>query len=318
MMKPCFASIDVGTHTTRLLIAFPRNDRLEPVLKKRVITKLGFYFNSGPPGGEAGQLSDKGINSLIETLSQYAQDMNRHKVNNYQAVATAVLREAKNREEIIELIKKKTGIQIKVISGEFEAELTTKGVLSTLEIPQKSTLIADIGGGSTELIWENKKRKAVSLALGATHLTQSFLKHDPPLNQEIKEAFCKVKEVIQEISLPNPVFLIGTAGSISTLAALDLKMAVYQPRLINGHILTKKFMKAIFSKLVSMPAFNRLNLPGLEPGREEIILGGTIIALSLLEVFHQDRMIVSEGGLLEGVLVDYLFKRKGKKYKFRL
>jgi len=318
MMKPCFASIDVGTHTTRLLIAFPRNDRLEPVLKKRVITKLGFYFNSGPPGGEAGQLSDKGINSLIETLSQYAQDMNRHKVNNYQAVATAVLREAKNREEIIELIKKKTGIQIKVISGEFEAELTTKGVLSTLEIPQKSTLIADIGGGSTELIWENKKRKAVSLALGATHLTQSFLKHDPPLNQEIKEAFCKAKEVIQEISLPNPVFLIGTAGSISTLAALDLKMAVYQPRLINGHILTKKFMKAIFSKLVSMPAFNRLNLPGLEPGREEIILGGTIIALSLLEVFHQDRMIVSEGGLLEGVLVDYLFKRKGKKYKFRL
>ncbi len=310
-MKPCFASIDVGTHTTRLLIAVLRNDRLEPILKKRVVTKLGFYFNSG-------YLSDKGINSLIDTLSQYAQDMKRHEVNNYQAVATAVLREAKNAEELINLIRDKTGIEIKIISGQSEAELTAKGVLSTLEIPKKSSLIVDIGGGSTELIWENDKKKVVSLALGATHLTQSFLKHDPPLNQEIKEAFCKAKEVIQASNFPSPVFLVGTAGSISTLAALDLKMTVYQPHLINGHILTKNSIETIFSTLCSMNAQQRLTLPGLEPGREEIILGGTIIALSLLEVFHQDRMIVSEGGLLEGVLVDYLVKKKGKKYKFRL
>jgi len=310
-MKPCFASIDVGTHTTRLLIAVLRNDRLEPILKKRVVTKLGFYFNSG-------YLADKGINSLIDTLSQYAQDMKRHEVNNYQAVATAVLREAKNAEELINLIRDKTGIEIKIISGQSEAELTAKGVLSTLEIPKKSSLIVDIGGGSTELIWENDKKKVVSLALGATHLTQSFLKHDPPLNQEIKEAFCKAKEVIQASNFPSPVFLVGTAGSISTLAALDLKMTVYQPHLINGHILTKNSIETIFSTLCSMDAQQRLTLPGLEPGREEIILGGTIIALSLLEVFHQDRMIVSEGGLLEGVLVDYLVKKKGKKYKFRL
>jgi len=310
-MKPCFASIDVGTHTTRLLIAVLRNDRLEPILKKRVVTKLGFYFNSG-------YLADKGINSLIDTLSQYAQDMKRHEVNNYQAVATAVLREAKNAEELINLIRDKTGIGIKIISGQSEAELTAKGVLSTLEIPKKSSLIVDIGGGSTELIWENDKKKVVSLALGATHLTQSFLKHDPPLNQEIKEAFCKAKEVIQASNFPSPVFLVGTAGSISTLAALDLKMTVYQPHLINGHILTKNSIETIFSTLCSMNAQQRLTLPGLESGREEIILGGTIIALSLLEVFHQDRMIVSEGGLLEGVLVDYLVKKKGKKYKFRL
>ena len=304
-MKPCFASIDVGTHTTRLLIAVLRNDRLEPILKKRVVTKLGFYFNSG-------YLADKGINSLIDTLSQYAQDMKRHEVNNYQAVATAVLREAKNAEELINLIRDKTGIEIKIISGQSEAELTAKGVLSTLEIPKKSSLIVDIGGGSTELIWENDKKKVVSLALGATHLTQSFLKHDPPLNQEIKEAFCKAKEVIQASNFPSPVFLVGTAGSISTLAALDLKMTVYQPHLINGHILTKNSIETIFSTLCSMDAQQRLTLPGLEPGREEIILGGTIIALSLLEVFHQDRMIVSEGGLLEGVLVDYFVKKKGK------
>ena len=310
-MKPCFASIDVGTHTTRLLIAVLRNDRLEPILKKRVVTKLGFYFNSG-------YLADKGINSLIDTLSQYAQDMKRHEVNNYQPVATAVLREAKNAEELINLIRDKTGIEIKIISGQSEAELTAKGVLSTLEIPKKSSLIVDIGGGSTELIWENDKKKVVSLALGATHLTQSFLKHDPPLNQEIKEAFCKAKEVIQASNFPSPVFLVGTAGSISTLAALDLKMTVYQPHLINGHILTKNSIETIFSTLCSMDAQQRLTLPGLEPGREEIILGGTIIALSLLEVFHQDRMIVSEGGLLEGVLVDYFVKKKGKKYKFRL
>jgi len=244
--------------------------------------------------------------------------MKRHEVNNYQAVATAVLREAKNAEELINLIRDKTGIEIKIISGQSEAELTAKGVLSTLEIPKKSSLIVDIGGGSTELIWENDKKKVVSLALGATHLTQSFLKHDPPLNQEIKEAFCKAKEVIQASNFPSPVFLVGTAGSISTLAALDLKMTVYQPHLINGHILTKNSIETIFSTLCSMNAQQRLTLAGLEPGREEIILGGTIIALSLLEVFHQDRMIVSEGGLLEGVLVDYLVKKKGKKYKFRL
>jgi exopolyphosphatase/guanosine-5'-triphosphate,3'-diphosphate pyrophosphatase len=241
--------------------------------------------------------------------------MEVYKVEEYMAFGTAILRQAKNKVEVIKKIKEKTGIDVKIINGQAEAKLMAKGVLSTLDISKRPILIVDIGGGSTELFWLNKKTKAISLPLGATNLTKSFLKHDPPLKTEIEHTFYKAKEVIKSTNFSTPSLLIGTAGTISTLAALDLKIKIYSPYLINGYVLEKDHISSIFLMLTSISASSRLGLRGLEEGREEIILGGTIIVLMALDVFSQNQLIVSEGGLLEGILVDYLFQKTARQYK---
>ncbi|MDL1970687.1 MAG: Ppx/GppA family phosphatase [Candidatus Desulfofervidaceae bacterium] len=306
-MNPCFASIDVGTHTTRLLIAHLDNHILTPVLIQRVITKLGMSF-------ESGYIDEASIKKLIETLKTYSTLMQRYQIQGYQAVGTAVLRKAKNKDLVLHAIHQETGLTLEVIEGKTEAHLTAKGVLSTLEIEEKPLLIADIGGGSTELIWIGENEFVKSLPLGATWLTRSFLKSDPPVPEEVKKAFHAAIEVIStQTSFLFPALLIGTAGTVSTLAAIDLKMTVYQPYLVNGYVLSQKRVEEIFSSLARFPASARTSIPGLEPGREEIILGGTIILLGLLETFKQDKLIVSEGGLLEGILVNYLEKNTGKR-----
>lgn len=306
-METCFASIDIGTHTSRLLIARLHNHFLTPALTKRAITKLGMHFASG-------YIDEIGIKTLTQTLKFYHTLMQKYQVQGYRAVGTAVLRKAKNKDLILHTIHQETGLALEVIEGKTEAHLTAKGVLSTLEIETRPILIADIGGGSTELIWMGENELLKSLPLGATWLTRNFLKSDPPMPEEIKQALNVAIEIIStQTSFPFPTMFIGTAGTVSTLAAIDLKMTVYKPHLINGHVLSKKRVKEIFSLLARLPASARTSIVGLEAGREEIILGGTIILLALLETFKQDKLVVSEGGLLEGVLVGYLEKVIGKK-----
>ena len=307
-MELIAASIDIGTHTTRLLIAYLKEKKLIPVLTKRTVTKLGFYLKRG-------QMTSEGIESLVEVLKEYKEDIQTYKVENYRAVGTAVLRRAINRTFITKIIEEKTGIKIDVIDGETEALLTAKGVMSTLDITQQPVLIADIGGGSTEIVCLGQGAFYKSLPLGASWITQAFLKSDPPLSKEIEAAYNTAKDVItRELSFYQPLAtLIGTAGTVSTLAAIDLEMHVYQPALINGHRLTLSRIKEIFNLLASRPAVDRLKITGLERGREQIILGGIIIVMALLDVFAQDELLVSEGGLLEGILVDFLEQRTGKK-----
>ncbi|MDL1956400.1 MAG: hypothetical protein LWW95_05050 [Candidatus Desulfofervidus auxilii] len=304
-MASPYASIDLGTHTTRLLIVSFENNKLRPLFRKRSITKLGFYFDGN-------NITETGINFLIKTLKNFTKIMQLHKVKGYQAIATAILRQADNSQKIIETIQKKTGLEIKVVNGEIEAILTAKGVFSTLEVEKTKSLIVDVGGGSTEFIWPAKKI-ALSLPIGATWLTCQFLKHDPPSLEEINRAFKLTEEKIYNLNIPSPEILVGTAGTISTLAAIDLKMDVYQPRLINGHILSKNRVLEIFNNLKKLPAKKRCLIPGLESGREEVILGGSIIVLALFNIFQKDTLIVSEGGLLEGILIDYLEKISKKK-----
>jgi len=307
-MELIAASLDIGTHTARLLIAYLKEGRLIPVLTRRTVTKLGFYLKRG-------QMTSEGIEKLVEVLKDYKQDIQTYKVKDYRAVGTAVLRKAINSDFITRTIKEKTGIKIDVIDGETEAFLMAKGVMSTLDLTPESVLIADIGGGSTELVCLGQGAFYKSLPLGASWITQAFLKSDPPLSEEIETAYNTAKDVItRELSFYQPLAtLIGTAGTVSTLAAIDLEMHVYQPALINGHRLTLSRIKEIFNLLASRPAVDRLKITGLERGREQIILGGTIIVMALLDVFAQDELLVSEGGLLEGILVDFLEQKTGEK-----
>jgi len=310
------ASIDLGTHTTRLLIAQLKDNRfLKPLVNRRAITCLGMHI------ADSKQIPGEAMVEIIKVLEKYAQFMNAYKVKAYRAVATAALRTAKNAVYFISLVKRKLNLQIEIIDGLTEAHLTALGVLSTMDVttflaPSSSkaystgpVLIVDIGGGSTELIWLNgKSEMPLSLPVGAVSVTKGL--SPLPSKEEIEKVYKKTREVIlNKASFSHlPKRLIGTAGTVSTLAAIEKKMTVYNPSLINGCILTKESIWEILNKLAKLPSQQRLSIPGIEPGREEIILGGSIITLALLEVFSQNSLTVSEGGLLEGIIIDYLQK----------
>jgi len=300
------ASIDLGTHTTRLLIAqLVDNCSLKPLVNRRVITRLGMRIADK-------KISNEAIVDVIKVLDRYAQFMVTYKVEAYRAVATAILRRAKNADHLISLIEKKLNLKMEVIDGLEEAHLTALGALSTIDVRESPLLIADIGGGSTELIWLNRGNKVLlSLQVGSVSITNRL--SPLPTDEEIERALKETKEaILNEAAFPHaPKMLIGTAGTVSTLAAIEKKISIYRPSLINGSILTKESIWGILSKLAKLPRHKRLLIPGVEPGREEIILGGSIITLALLDVFCKDLLIVSEGGLLEGAIIDYLQKNMG-------
>lgn len=298
------ASIDLGTHTTRLLIAQLKDNRfLRPLVNRRAITCLGMHI------ADSKQIPGEAMVEIVKVLEKYAQFMNAYKVKAYRAVATAALRTAKNAVYFISLVKRKLNLQIEIIDGLTEAHLTALGVLSTIDVTTFPSLIVDIGGGSTELIWLNRKNEMLlSLPVGAVSVTKGL--SPLPSEEEIERVYKKTREVIlNKASFSHlPKRLIGTAGTVSTLAAIEKKMTIYNPSLINGCILTKESIWEILNKLAKLPRQQRLSIPGIEPGREEIILGGSIITLALLEVFSQNSLTVSEGGLLEGIIIDYLQK----------
>ena len=300
------ASIDLGTHTTRLLIAqLVDNCSLKPLVNRRIITRLGMRIADR-------KISNEAIVDVIKVLDRYAQFMDTYKVEAYRAVATAILRRAKNADHLISLIEKKLNLEMEVIDGLEEAHLTALGALSTIDVRESPLLIADIGGGSTELIWLNRgDRVLLSLQVGSVSITNRL--SPLPTDEEIERALKETKEVIlNEAAFSHaPKMLIGTAGTVSTLAAIEKKISIYRPSLINGSILTKESIWGILNKLAKLPRHKRLLIPGIEPGREEIILGGSIITLALLDVFCKDLLIVSEGGLLEGTIIDYLQKNMG-------
>lgn len=298
------ASIDLGAHTTRLLIAQLKDNRfLKSLVNRRAITCLGMHI------ADSKQIPSEAMVEIIKVLEKYAQFMNAYKVKAYRAVATAALRTAKNAVYFISLVKRKLNLQIEIINGLTEAHLTALGVLSTIDVTTFPVLIVDIGGGSTELIWLNRKDEmSLSLPIGAVSVTKGL--SPLPSKEEIERVYKRTREVIlNKASFSHlPKRLIGTAGTVSTLAAIEKKMTIYNPSLINGCILTKESIWEILNKLAKLPKQQRLSIPGIEPGREEIILGGSIITLVLLDLFSQNSLTVSEGGLLEGTIIDYLQK----------
>lgn len=299
------ASIDLGTHTTRLLIAqLKDNQFLRPLLNKRAITRLGMHIS------DSKQIPDEAMAEITKVLERYTQFMDVYKVKAYRAVATAALRTAKNASYFISQVERELNLRIEVIDGLAEAHLTALGVLSTIDITALGpVLIVDIGGGSTEFIWLDRKNEVpLSLPIGAVSVTKGL--SPLPTKEEIERVYKKTRGVILNKAsfFHLPERLIGTAGTVSTLAAIERRIKIYKPSLINGCILTKGSIWGILNKLARLPKQQRLSVPGIEPGREEIILGGSIIALAILEVFSQNSLIVSEGGLLEGIIIDYLEK----------
>ncbi len=304
------ASLDLGTNTFRLLIAEIR-ENLEVLRIRRDITRLGEGFL---PKRELTSLS---VSRSLKVLSEYAQILAREGVPPHQvfAVATSVLREAKNKEQFMTMVLDETGINVRVISAEEEARLTLEGVLWGVEKKSLPNVILDIGGGSTEFIFSEGllPLEIRSLNLGVVYLTERFLRNDPPSSSELKALEEGIEREIRAMGIEPSLRqkgsnLIGTAGTITTLAAIEQGLEVYEPKKINNFLLKKSSIEKHYHKLKETPHKDRRGIPGLEKGREDVIISGAALLLKIMEIFNFEELIVSDTGLLEGILLEKLRK----------
>ena len=273
----------------------------EPLLVKRRITRLGGGFTR-----ETG-ISPEAKQRTIAALVEFSGDLERWEVARFRAVATSAVRDAVNGPEFCEEARTKSGIALEIIGGEEEGLLTLRGVRAGLDNPDGTLLAFDVGGGSTEytLAKGDTPRFTRSLPLGVVRLTEG--KPDlAAMTDKVDRVLAALITVMAQAGIivdPSCTLLAGTAGTATTLAAIDLGMTEYDYRRVNGHWLTRATVAAIFERLLPLTPEERLAVPGMEKGREDLIIAGALVTLKTLDHFGFSGMKVSDYGLLEGVLL---------------
>jgi len=309
------AGIDIGTNSLRLLVADAGRDSLREIVSDRKVTRLGQDLD------RTGKLSHDAEKRSLSVLLDFSECIRHHAAIHTAALGTSAIRNASNSEEFIVEVKKRTGLDISIITGEEEARLTLLGVAQALKGsegwkggPLASALVIDIGGGSTEIIMTRPDGDPViaSLPLGAVYLTERFIKQDPPSAYELELLRRTVGELLEQqgggIKPDSTGVFVGTAGTITTLAAMNQGLAVYDPEKINRHIMTRETIDGIVENLAARTLKERSTIRGLEKGREDIILAGAVVAQEIMKLFGFSTMIVSDWGLREGIVLD-LYER---------
>ncbi|MBI5195677.1 MAG: Ppx/GppA family phosphatase [Nitrospirae bacterium] len=303
------AAIDIGTNTTRLLIGRVKRNGIERIYSERIVTRLG----EGITG--RGLITKRAIKRGIEALRQFSDVISLHDVLKTSVAATSALRDAKNRDEFLKQAKDAAGFDIEVISGEKEARITSAGMLSGITQPV-SALMADIGGGSTELIFARRKKPELvhSLNLGVVYLADKYMKHDPLLKTDLKRMDNEISRrimpaagVFKKLFSGDTVF-IGTAGTVTALSAIAQRLKRFDHCRIHNSRMTFKKTKNIFLKISSITAAERVEYHPFDPSRLDIIVPGTLILLKLMETFGFNEIIVSDHGLKEGILLELYSK----------
>lgn len=309
-----YASIDIGTNTLRLLIAETGSSgRLAPLVYRRAITRLGGSYT------ESAGIDPMSAQRTFAALEEFKRVIDEVGVESVEAAATSVVRRARNKKWFLSEIEKKTGIRVSVISGDEEARLSLLGVLSVLNDKRGRRLVMDIGGGSTEFIATDDSgiRGVWSMEMGVVHLTETHLKSDPPSDAEIKALRGEIGAVMGELkagmanagvnpadySMASGAVFVGTAGTVTTLAALDQGLEVYDRTRINNATLSRPRVERLYRYLVGLTLRERQTAANLEKGREDLIISGALIAVAAMDEFGFEEIKVSDAGLLEGIII---------------
>lgn len=303
-MSRRIAAIDFGTNTARLLIADLFDDgQFEQVVLLRTIVRLGGGFSR-----ETG-LAEDAIQRARLCLHQFADTIRKHAVDSVRAVATSAVRDAVNGPAFVDQIAQETGIRLDVIDGLTEGRVTLAGVLAGLDQQPEQLLMFDVGGGSTEYTIARGASPLFvhSLPLGVVRLTEG--KADPAamadkIGRELD--YLQQQMAQSQVELFPGTLLVGTAGTATTLAAISLKMAEYDYRKVNNYTLQQQEIQRIYDLLLPLSPEQRLSVAGLEKGREDLIIAGSLITLLTLQRFGFGSMKVSDYGLLEGLVVSDL------------
>jgi exopolyphosphatase/guanosine-5'-triphosphate,3'-diphosphate pyrophosphatase len=293
------AAIDIGTNSTRLLVADVEDSRLEDVTRDTRVTRLGEGVD------ERKRLLPVPVTRVRNVLTDYRRTVESLGAERTLAIATSAIRDAENGEAFLGEIEWSYGFATRLLSGHDEALMMFRGVTSERKLDE-GTVIIDIGGGSTELVagdpdgvhWHD------SLDIGSVRLTERFLHSDPPTQAELDDCAAAVRELLAE-RVPDEIrsstrSAVGVAGTITSLAGLALGQEEYDRDRVHGFELSAEALEEQLGRLASVPVEERRGMRPLDPERAPVIVGGAVIAREVLAFFGLDKLQVSERDILDG------------------
>ena len=303
----CIASIDIGTNTVRLVIFQTElTGGLTQLYQTMAITRLGEGMDTKK------RLLDARMDETISKLIEFRKKCREFEPLTIRAVATSAVRESSNQQEFVSRAKIEADVKIEVIPWEQEAGLMIKGVLWRLPNTEKDILAFDIGGGSTEFILARDRKiiSAFGTLLGSIRLTEKFISRHPIDISEYKllEVFLRreLREVKNKLSDFPPELLLGTAGTVTTLAAIDENIYPYDSEKVHGKSITFKRVEEILETLKRKSLDERLAMRTIEKGREDLIIAGGALTLEIMRIFNCKLLTISDYGLREGLVLDAL------------
>jgi exopolyphosphatase/guanosine-5'-triphosphate,3'-diphosphate pyrophosphatase len=304
------ATIDLGTNTVRLLVAdVGAPSGWTPVHQEQRVTRLG------EGAASTGVLAEPAMTRTAATVAEYVGRARGLDARQIRVVGTSALREASNARAFIDAVERETGIVVDVLSGDDEARLTVRGVLGALPAWRgargQTAVVFDIGGGSTEytVVRDGAVVATVSLRLGVVPLAERFAfpgRVPAAAYREMAEGIATrlAAELPSPIREASPGELVGTAGTVTTLAALDLGLTTYDAARVHGHRLTLPAVERLRLHLAGLSLDERAALPCLEPGRADLIVPGVAIVQASMTLLGVASLIVSDAGLREGVMLE--------------
>jgi len=302
MTTPLFAAMDCGTNSTRLLISDGRTQ----VERHMRVTRLGAGVD------RTGRLDPEAIERTLSVMGDYRRIMDRYEVAGVRIAATSASRDAANRNDFFGPATEILGAAPELISGSEEAQLSFDGATADLPPIDGRTLVVDIGGGSTEFaLGTAHVEGSLSVDMGCVRMTEKFLEHDPPLPEELSNALSVVEQHLDDVSREVPGAgeadrFIGLAGTVTTVAAVELGLAEYDRDAIHHFVLTRDAAEDVFRTLATEAIADRRHNPGLDPGRVDVIVGGCCVLVGIFRYFGFSECVVSEADILDGLILSQL------------
>ena len=308
-MSPRFAAIDIGSNTFRLLIAEPAAKHSptpwHTIHYSHRIIRLGEGLH------HSGQLADTAMQRAIQAFHTFAELLKQHQVeaSHVRATATAAMRDAANGARFRDRVAEETGIDIQIIDGESEASLSLAGSCAVLsEQTRQNMLLFDIGGGSTEFIRAADEHciDAISRKMGVVRMVEAHLHSDPPSTADYQAMLTAAHTHLSEVETywgdhhPAPAALVGTAGTVTTLAATELDLCPYDAGIINNHCMSRTAFEQLRDRLLAMDHDTRQSIRTIESGRADLMIAGIAIIDAIMQRWHYDEMVIVDAGLLEG------------------
>jgi exopolyphosphatase/guanosine-5'-triphosphate,3'-diphosphate pyrophosphatase len=291
--------IDIGTNSTRLLIADVEGASVEEVERRTTVTNMGRGVD------HSGSICSEAVEGVCGVIADYKARYEEMGAERVMAVATSAVRDAVNGEAFIAELRERFGLDARLLTGEEEAHLTYLG--ATAHRPtEDATLVFDIGGGSTELILGSGREVGfhTSLQAGTIRQSERHLTSDPPDPHELEDLAADIRNLIDRAIAaqpgPKPTHAIAVAGTPTSLAAIDQGLEPYDPERVHGYRLGMRPIQRMLSRLSSLPLAERLRVPGLHPGRAPTIVAGTVILVQVMRAFSLQEVEVSELDILHG------------------
>ena len=297
-MNNFVAAIDCGTNSTRLLIG----DGVITAERHMQITRLGEGVDA------TGILSEEAISRVGKTLREYREIIDSYEVKKVRMTATSAARDASNANDFFDLAEEIIGVRPELLSGIEEGTLSFRGATKDLNLGDGPFLVVDIGGGSTEFILGDQEVQGViSCDIGCVRLTEQWFEHDPPLPEELTSCLSIVEGHLDDVKreIPqamNAMTFVGLAGTVSCTAAVEQGLHEYEREKIHHFRLTKEAVEDVFRTLATETAAQRLDNPGMEEERSEVIVGGLCVLVKIMRTFGFKECLVSEADILDGLV----------------